>query len=104
MRNDTAKGGEGTLVKELCESVVEIQRRSDRMMTMCLVFGEDMIWVISIYAPQSGKPDLQKDKFYDKWDIKSTKKLTFGIGDFNSDVGKKVDGFEGVQGENGIGE
>ena len=54
------------LVKEeLCDSVVEIQR-SDRMMTMCLIFGEEMIWVMCVYEFQSGKPDIQKDKFYDK--------------------------------------
>ena len=36
--------------------------------------------------------------------MKSTKKLIWGIEDFNGHVGKKVDGFEGVHGENEIGE
>ena len=36
--------------------------------------------------------------------MKDTKELTMGIGDFNAYVGKKVDGFEGVHGGNGIGE
>ena len=64
--------------------------------------------MICVYAPQSGKPDTQKNKFYDElvqeWDMKGTKELTLGIGDFNGHVGKKVDGFEGVHGRNGIGE
>ena len=30
--------------------------------------------------------------------------MTLGIGDFNGQVGKKADGFEGVHGGNGIGE
>ena len=64
------------LVKELCESVVQIER-SNRMMTMCLTFGKGMIWVICVYATQSGRPDIQKKKFYDKlvheWDVKGTK-------------------------------
>ena len=51
---------------------------------------QEMIWVISVYAPQSGKPDIKKNKFYDKlvhkWDMKGTKKLTLGIGDFNGHV------------------
>ena len=36
--------------------------------------------------------------------MKGTKELTLGIGDFNGLAGKKVDGFEGVHGGNGIGE
>ena len=52
-----------------------------------------MIRVICVYTPQSGKPDIQKSKFYDelvhKWDLKGTKELTLGIEDFNGHVGKK---------------
>ena len=75
------------------------------MMTMCLIFGEEMIPMICVYALQcgNGKPDIQKDKFYDElvheWDMKGTKELTLGTGDSNGHVGKKVDGFEGVHGE-----
>ena len=65
--NDAGKGGVKILVKnELCESVVEIQIRSDRMMTMCLILGEEMIWLICVDALQNKKPDIQKDKFYYK--------------------------------------
>ena len=42
-----------------------------------------MVWVICVRAPESGKPDIQKDKFYDKvvheGDVKGTKDLTLGI-------------------------
>ena len=41
-------------------------------MTMCLIFGEEMMWIICVFEPQSGKPDMQKDKFYDKL-VASTK-------------------------------
>ena len=68
MGNDGGKGGMGILVKEdLCESVVEIQERSDRMMTMGLIFGEEMMWVICVYVPQSGKPDIQRINFMINW-------------------------------------
>ena len=82
------KGDVGIQVKEdLCESVVEIRRRSDRMKTMRLIFGEEMIRVICVYASQSGKPDIQKGKLYDQlvheWYMKSKKELILGIGDFN---------------------
>ena len=78
--------------EELSESVVEI-RRSDRMMTMCLIFGEEMIRVICVYAPQNKKPDIQKHEFYDKliheWDTKDTKELTLGVEYCNVHVGKR---------------
>ena len=35
---------------------------------------------------------------------KKYKRIDFEIGDFNGHVGKKVDGFEGVHGGNGIGQ
>ena len=78
------------------------------MITMCLIFEKKIIRVICVHVPQSGKPDIQKDKFYDKlvdkWHIKRTKEFTLGIGDFNSHVGKKVDRFAGIHEGNGIGE
>ena len=61
-KNEVRKGGTEILVKEeLFESVVEI-RKSDRMMTMCLTFVEQIIRVICVYAAQSEKPDIQKDR------------------------------------------
>ena len=54
---------------------------------MHLIFGEEMIQLICVYALQGGKPDIQKDKFYNelvhKLDMKGTKELTLGIGNFN---------------------
>ena len=39
------------------------------------------------------KPDIQKDKLYGElvceWDMKSTKELTLGIGDFKGHVKKR---------------
>ena len=67
-----------------------------------------MIRVKCVYANQSGKSDIQKNKFFDvlvyERDMNSTKELTLGIGDFNYHVGKKIDGLEGVHGRNEIGE
>ena len=38
------------------------------MMTMCLIFGEEMIRVICVYAPQSEKPDLA---FQYHWELET---------------------------------
>ena len=48
-------GGVGVMVKEeLCEKVVEVRRVSDRVMTVVVV-EEDVLRLISWYAPQSGR-------------------------------------------------
>ena len=55
--NDDKTGGVGILVtEELCENVVEVRRRCDRVMGIGLVFGEEVVRVICACAPQSGKP------------------------------------------------
>ena len=105
--NDVGKSGVRILVKEkLCERVVKIRRRSDRLMTLCLIFGEEKIRMMYTYihiCTPKWKDDIQKDKFYDElvheWDVKGTQELTLEIGDLNGHVGKMVDGFKGVHGE-----
>ena len=57
----------GILVKEeLCENVVEVRRRCDRVMAIGLVFGEEVVRVICAYAPQSGKLNSEKERFYEE--------------------------------------
>ena len=67
--NDDKIGGVGILVKEeLCEKVVEVRRRCDRVMAIGLVFEEEVVSVICAYAPQSGKPDAE-ERFYEEWHV-----------------------------------
>ena len=45
--NNDETGGVGILVKkELCEKVIEVRRKSDRVMAMVLVFEKEVIRVI----------------------------------------------------------
>ena len=54
--NSLGTGGLGILVREkLSEKVVELQRRSDQVMTMVQAFREELVRVMCVYAPQSGK-------------------------------------------------
>ena len=63
--NDDKIGGVGVLVKEeLCEKMVEV-RRCYRVMAIGLVF-EEVVRVICAYAPQSARPDAEKERFYEK--------------------------------------
>ena len=105
---DDKTGGVGILVKEeLCEKVVEVRRRCDRVMGIGLVFGEEVVRVICAYAPQSGKPDSEKELFYEEmareWSMANANEMVLGLGDFNGQVGKCAEGFEGIHGGYGIG-
>ena len=49
-------GGVGVIVKEeLCEKAVEARMVSDRVMTLVVVFKEDVLRLICGYDPQSGR-------------------------------------------------
>ena len=53
------------LSKELQDKILEIKRISDRILTMKLASGNTMLNIISIYAPQVGCSQQDKDQFYD---------------------------------------
>ena len=98
----------GILVKEeLCENVVEVRRRFDRVMAIGLEFKEEMVRVICAYAPYRGKPDAEKERFYEKMarvrSMGNANELVLGLKDFNGHVGKCAEGFEGIHGGYGIG-
>jgi len=106
--NDEGQGGVGILIKEeLCEKVIEVRRKSDRIMALVLIFEEEVLRLICAYAPQRGRPEVEKDSFYDEmageWNVGGAKEIVIGLGDFNGHIGKEADGFEGVHGGNGIG-
>ena len=101
--NDDKTVGVGILVKEeLSENVVEIRRRCDRVMATELVFGEEVVRVICAHAQQSGKPDSEKERFYEEmaceWSMANANEMVLELGDFNGHVGKYAKGFEGIHG------
>ena len=103
--NSDGMEGVGVLVKEdLCEKLVEVRRKSDRVMTVVLAFEEEVVRIICVYGPQSGRTSAEKERFYDElrseWDLHSMGELVLGMGDFNGHVGKRIEGYEGVHGGN----
>ena len=64
--NSSGIGGVEILVKQLCEKVVDVLRKSDRVMVIVLAFGKQVIRVITVYGPQVGRPLEKKYRFYDK--------------------------------------
>ena len=60
-------GGVGILVKkEISGNVVEVRRKSDRVMAIVQTLGREVMRVICEYGPQSGRPDAEKVRFCDK--------------------------------------
>ena len=102
-------GGVGVMVIEvLCGNVVEVRRVINRVMTLVVVFEEDVLRLICVYAPQSGRSLEEKQSFYDElkgeWDMHSAGDLVMCLCDFNGHVGRHIDGFNRVHGGYGIGQ
>ena len=106
--NDQGTGGVGVLVAEKwIESILEVNRISDRIIHLRFVFGKNIVSVISVYAPQIGLSTAVKEAFYDDLlslttTISSTEAL-FICGDLNGHIGASASGFEGVHGGQAFG-
>ena len=97
---NSGTGGVGVLTKEeLCKNIVEVQRKSNKVMTL----EEEVVRIICVYGLQSGIMSADDD-LRSEWDLHSILKLVLGMGDFNGHVGKRIKDYEGVHGGNGIGE
>ena len=63
----TAKTGVGLFVaEEWTKKVFEVQRVSDRILLVKLIVGQRVVTLLSVYAPQSGLSDVDKDLFFDQ--------------------------------------
>ena len=87
-------------------SISEVKRPSDRIIHVRLSLGEAIISIISVYAPQAGRNETEKDDFYDDLLSVATsipaQEVMFICGDFNGHIGEKADGYEGIHGGHGF--
>ena len=100
--------GVGLMVKEeLCGDVIEVRRKSERIVVVVMLCGKQVTRVVSCYAPQVGRQEEEKDKFYfdltEELELKGPNEFLVVAGDFNGHVGKDVDGYEGIHGGFSIG-
>ncbi|KAJ7952361.1 Retrovirus-related Pol polyprotein LINE-1 [Quillaja saponaria] len=91
----------------LKDKVVEIKRKSDRIILVKLMIDEETFNIISAYAPQIGLEESSKKAFWE--DLEETvqgvplgEKLFIGA-DLNGHVGSTNEGFERVHGGYGYG-
>ena len=107
--NDRGTAGVGFLLAEKwIEKVFDVQRISDRIILMKLIIGSSVLTFLSVYAPQCGLSDAEKDTFYVKLREAITKttgkEFLFLCGDWNGHIGKASAGFEEVHGGCGFGD
>ena len=99
-------GGVGIAIAERwVDKVVRVDRVSDRIIALELLIGKTVTTFISVYAPQVGLEDDEKDSFYDA--LRATvakvddKKIVIIAGDLNGHVGRSSEGYEGIHGGSG---
>ena len=75
--NKEGRGGVGVVLDaEWKKHLVNVNRCSDRVMSIKLIYGKDKINIISAYAPQVGCSIEEKDDFWEQMDEQIT-----GIGE-----------------------
>ena len=108
MGGKESAAGVGVFVAEKWEkAVVAVNRFNERMMSVKLKIGERILNVFSVYAPQGGRPEREKETFWiellDLLDKIPEEELLFVAGDFNGHIGNTKGGYEGVHGGFGFG-
>ena len=98
--NRMGLGGVGLLLAEKwIEKVFDVQRVSDRILLLLLVIDKTVFAFISVYAPQVGCPDVEKEQFYDLLQEivskVSSSEVLIPIGNWNSHVGRVAGSFLG---------
>ena len=59
--NYTGSGGVGILMKKkIFANIVEVRRKSVRVMTILLILGEEVIRIVFASEPHTRRPDVEK--------------------------------------------
>ena len=107
--NKEGTNGVGVFLAERwIESVYNIKRVSDRILLIKLILSDEILTVLSVYAPQTGLENNYKDKFYDQLQTVFTSiannEIIVSCGDWNGHVGRTAVGYEDIHGGFGFGE
>ena len=102
------KNGVGIILsKELKDTVVEVNRKDDRIMWLKLELKDLNINVFSIYAPQTGCPDEEKEKFWtdlqEEMEKVDDNEKCIVNGDLNGHIGTNNDSIRCIHGGNYFG-
>ena len=98
---ERGQGGAGfLLVEKWVDKVFDVLRISDRIILIRLVIGKVVYTFLSVYAPQAGLQEAEKDRFYDQLQSVMARipasEVLIPLGDWNGHVGADSNGFEKV--------
>ena len=95
------------MAEEWIEKVFEVQRVSARISLVKLIVGQRVVTLLSVYAPQSGLSDVDKDLFFDQLRAVTARipksELLIPCGDWNGHVGCAGTEYREVHGGMGYG-
>ena len=67
MGSEAKTDGVGIFVAEKwVDSVVSVERHSERILILKMVLGDRLLNVFTVYAPHSGRPDVEKECFWNE--------------------------------------
>ena len=107
--NEEGRNGVGIILsKDLKESLLGVNRKSDRIMSLKLGLGATIVNVVCDYAPQTGCTEGEKDAFWEEMEqelrtIPTRERVILG-GDLNDHLGIRRAGIGRVHGGWGMGE
>lgn len=99
--NRERTNGVGIFVKQdLVDSVIEVERYTDRIIKVEMVLGKVVYHIFSVYAPQVGRTAQEKQEFWERLEdevakVPDTEGLIVG-GDMNGHVGSTREGYEDI--------
>ncbi|MBN3324175.1 CFDP2 protein, partial [Atractosteus spatula] len=105
----TKMNGVGVIVcKDLADKIVRVVIHSDRIINVQVAFESGLWNIISVYAPQVGRPQEEKDSFLEDLEevvsrIPGNEMVVIG-GDFNVHLGEKCPDYPDEHGQKGLGE
>ncbi|XP_068219218.1 craniofacial development protein 2-like [Palaemon carinicauda] len=103
------RNGVGTILsKDLKESLIGVNRKNDRIMSLKLGLGATLVNAVCAYATQAGCTEEEKDTFWEEKDqelriIPARERVIIG-GDLKDHFGISREGIERVHSGWGVGE
>jgi len=84
------------------DSVVSVERHSERVLVLKMVTGDCLLNIFTVYAPHSGKPDEEKESFWNEVFhlvscIHQNEMVVFA-GDMNGHIGSSNVDYDGTHG------
>ena len=80
------------MAEKWIEKVFEVKRVSDRIILVKIIVGQQVLCLLSVYAPQCGLSDSVKDLFYDQLRAVTAmipaSEFLIPCGDWNGHVGR----------------